>query len=133
MCFRSSDTVTVDERIATSDTKSTAQHAHCCRFASSIRSEEGKNLPFTYLRRGLGLKTKIRKKRIYSCRTWKEMFLTAAVPSGYTWVSPSSGVYICKSIVNDLRHGNYICKSEVIYLSYEYRITIPVEFTYVNQ
>jgi hypothetical protein len=24
----------------------------------------------------------------------------------------SSGVYICKSVVNDLRHGNYICKSE---------------------
>ena len=23
----------------------------------------------------------------------------------------SSGVYICKSVVNDLRHGNYICKS----------------------
>jgi hypothetical protein len=22
---------------------------------------------------------------------------------------PSSGVYICKSVVNDLRHGNYIC------------------------
>ena len=22
-----------------------------------------------------------------------------------------SGVYICKSIVNDLRHGNFICKS----------------------
>ena len=28
----------------------------------------------------------------------------------------SSGVYICKSVINDLRHGNYICKSEVIYL-----------------
>ena len=27
----------------------------------------------------------------------------------------SSGVYICKSIVNDLRHGNYMCKSEGIY------------------
>ena len=27
----------------------------------------------------------------------------------------SSGVYICKSIVNHLRHGNFICKSEVIY------------------
>ena len=26
----------------------------------------------------------------------------------------SSGVYICKSIVNYLRHGNYICKSEGI-------------------
>ena len=43
------------------------------------------------------------------------------------------GVYICKSVVNDLRHGNYICKSEVIYLTYEHRIEIPVEFTYVNQ
>ena len=27
-------------------------------------------------------------------------------------MSDSSGVYICKSIVNDLRRGNYICKSE---------------------
>ena len=45
----------------------------------------------------------------------------------------SSGVYICNSIVNDLRHGNYICKSEGIYLTYEHRIEIPVEFTYVNQ
>ena len=44
-----------------------------------------------------------------------------------------SGVYICKSIVHDLRHGNFICKSEVIYLTYEHRIEIPVEFTYVNQ
>ena len=31
--------------------------------------------------------------------------------------SNSSGVYICKSVVNDLRHGNFICKSEVIYRS----------------
>ena len=45
----------------------------------------------------------------------------------------SSGVYICKSVVNDLRHGNFICKSEVIYLTYEHRIENPVEFTYVNQ
>ena len=28
----------------------------------------------------------------------------------------SSGVYICKSIVNDLGHGNYIRKSEENYL-----------------
>ena len=28
----------------------------------------------------------------------------------------SSGVYICKSVVNHLRHGNFICKSEGIYL-----------------
>ena len=28
----------------------------------------------------------------------------------------SSGVYICKSIVNYLRHGNFICKSEGNYL-----------------
>jgi hypothetical protein len=28
----------------------------------------------------------------------------------------SSGVYICKSVVNYLRHGNFICKSEGIYL-----------------
>ena len=45
----------------------------------------------------------------------------------------SSGVYICKSIVNHLRHGNYICKSEGNYLTYEHRIEIPVEFTYVNK
>ena len=27
-------------------------------------------------------------------------------------ICDSSGVYICNSIVNDLRHGNFICKSE---------------------
>ena len=54
----------------------------------------------------------------------------ASHPAAFVY---SSGVYICKSIVNDLRHGNYICKSEVIYLTYEYRIEIQVEFTYVNQ
>ena len=59
--------------------------------------------------------------------------------------SNSSGVYICKSIVNDIRHGNFICKSEGIYLVKIRRVlgtevaseisgvTIPVEFTYVNQ
>ena len=36
--------------------------------------------------------------------------------------SDSSGIYICKSVENDVRHGNYICKSEVIYLTYEHRI-----------
>ena len=30
----------------------------------------------------------------------------------------SSGVYICKSVVNELRHGNYICKSEESYLKH---------------
>ena len=45
----------------------------------------------------------------------------------------SSGVYTCKSIVNYSKHGNFICKSEGIYLTYEHRIEIPVEFTYVNQ
>jgi hypothetical protein len=40
---------------------------------------------------------------------------------------------MCKSVVNDLRHGNYICKSEVNYLTYEHRIEIPEEFTYVNK
>ena len=45
----------------------------------------------------------------------------------------SSGVFICKSVVNYLRHGNYLCKSEENYLTYKYRIEIPVEFTYVNQ
>ena len=49
------------------------------------------------------------------------------------FAADSSGVYICKSIVNDLRHGNFICNSEGIYLTYEHRIEIPVEFTYVNQ
>ena len=44
-----------------------------------------------------------------------------------------TGIDICKSIVNDSRHGNYICKSEGIYLTNERRIEIPVEFTYVNQ
>jgi hypothetical protein len=49
-------------------------------------------------------------------------------------VSGSSGIYVCNSIVNDLRHGNYICKSEEdIHLRYEHRIEIPVEFTYVIQ
>ena len=47
--------------------------------------------------------------------------------------SDPSGVYVCKSIVNYLRHGNFICKSEGIYLTYEHRIEIQVEFTYVNQ
>ena len=45
----------------------------------------------------------------------------------------SSGVSICKSVVNDLRHGNFIRKSEVNYLPYEHRVEIPVEFAYVNQ
>jgi hypothetical protein len=34
-------------------------------------------------------------------------------------VSGPSGVYICKSIVNDLIGGNYICKSEGIHLAIE--------------
>ena len=37
----------------------------------------------------------------------------------------SSGVNICNSIVNYLRHGNYICKSEGIYLQCE-RIGVVV-------
>jgi hypothetical protein len=48
-------------------------------------------------------------------------------------LATSSGVYICKSVVNDSRYGNYICKSEEIHLTYKHRIEIPVEFTYVNQ
>ena len=36
---------------------------------------------------------------------------------GHSSAFPSSGVYICNSIVNDLRHGNSIRKSQVIYLS----------------
>jgi hypothetical protein len=31
-----------------------------------------------------------------------------------------------------LKHGNYICKSEGNYLTYEHRIEIRMEFTYVN-
>ena len=38
-----------------------------------------------------------------------------------------------KYILKDIFHGNYICKSEGNYLTYEHRIEIPVEFTYVNQ
>jgi hypothetical protein len=41
----------------------------------------------------------------------------------------SSGVYIYKSVVNDLRHGNFICKSEVVYL---YRLSVPLENVYSN-
>jgi hypothetical protein len=51
----------------------------------------------------------------------------------YIPINDSSGVYIYKSVVNDLKHGNYICNSKVIYLTYEHRIEIPVEFTYGNQ
>ena len=36
----------------------------------------------------------------------------------------SSGVYICKSIVNYLRHGNYICKSEE---------NVPVIFSWATE
>ena len=35
----------------------------------------------------------------------------AGVRTSDSEVCDSSGVYICKSIVNYLRHGNYICKS----------------------
>jgi hypothetical protein len=48
----------------------------------------------------------------------------------------SSGVYICKSVVNDLRHGNFVCESEVIYQMLNVQVfeqQIPVEFTNVNQ
>jgi hypothetical protein len=41
--------------------------------------------------------------------------------------------YICKSVENDLKHGNFICTSEENYLTYEHRIEIPVEFTYVKK
>ena len=58
---------------------------------------------------------------------------STAFCSGYRFRLNSSGVYICKSIVNDLRHGNYICKPEGNYLTYEHRIEISVEFTYANQ
>jgi hypothetical protein len=45
----------------------------------------------------------------------------------------SSGVYICKSVGNDLKHGNFTCKLKESYLTYEHSIEIPVEFTYINQ
>ncbi len=61
------------------------------------------------------------------------MEIRSNLPAVRTSYWDSSGVFICKSIVNDLRHGNFICKSEGIYLTYEHRIEIPVEFTYVNQ
>ena len=47
--------------------------------------------------------------------SWGLKLHVAAVP--IEMIANSSGVYICKSIVNDLKHGNYICKSEGIYLS----------------
>ena len=60
------------------------------------------------------------------------MYSRYTVSGGHIYIN-SSGVYICKSIVNDLRDGNFICKSEGIYLTYKHRIEIPVEFIYVNQ
>ena len=39
----------------------------------------------------------------------------------------SSGVYICNSIVNYLRHGNYICKSEEKDLSNRRRLSLITE------
>ena len=41
--------------------------------------------------------------------------------------SDSSGVYICKSIVNNLRHENYICKSEEIYLVDSFKSTQVID------
>jgi hypothetical protein len=41
--------------------------------------------------------------------------LPSRTPDDQTSPCNSSGVYMCKSVVNDLRHGNFICKSEVIY------------------
>ena len=69
-----------------------------------------------------------------SLKTWKlYMEIRKNLPVKRTSYRDSSGVYICYSIVNHLRHGNYICKSEGIYLTYVHRIEIPVEFTYVIQ
>ena len=39
----------------------------------------------------------------------------------------SSGVYTCKSVVNDLKHGNYICKSEGIHLRSTTEALVPHE------
>ena len=39
----------------------------------------------------------------------------------------SSGVYIYKSVENDLKHGNFICKSEENYLLDEVQDRISVE------
>ena len=43
------------------------------------------------------------------------MYTRSSLPDIRTSYWDSSGVYICKSEENDLKHGNYICTSEVIY------------------
>jgi hypothetical protein len=46
----------------------------------------------------------------------------------------SSGVHICKSEKNDFKTWKlHYVNQEKMYLTYEHRIEIPVEFTYVNQ
>jgi hypothetical protein len=46
----------------------------------------------------------------------REEIVAVTRASHVSKIPNSSGVYIYKSIVNDLRHGNFIRKSEVIYL-----------------
>jgi hypothetical protein len=48
--------------------------------------------------------------------TVSSVFLSIAAVNSSTLFDNSSGVYIYKSIVNYLRHGNYLCKSEANYL-----------------
>ena len=55
---------------------------------------------------------KLRQVWVNRC---KESRNNTVWPSAPTF-SNSSGVYICKSIVNYLRRGNYICKSKGINL-----------------
>ena len=44
----------------------------------------------------------------------EKLYKSSSLSSSASAVRSSSGVYICKSIVNNLRHGNFICKSEEI-------------------
>jgi hypothetical protein len=52
---------------------------------------------------------------------WSTILMYASIRR-FVIVEPrgnSSGFYICKSVVNYLRHGNYICKSEGNYIPTE--------------
>ena len=75
--------------------------------------------------------TYVNQKGFTLIESWSES--PTAPAADETTGTDSSGVYICKSVVNYLSHGNFVFKSEVNYLTYEHRIVIPVEFTYVNQ
>jgi hypothetical protein len=48
--------------------------------------------------------------RIFQVRVYRKA--QAGIPSRAHGIpANTSGVYICKSVVNDVRHGNFICKS----------------------